>query len=73
MSKSLVIFVAVLNVAPQAPYQHHNNNTWEQLNMVFNSSLAAEVNTVAQGFQMELASKELFSYHNLSPSPVCIP
>lgn len=31
MSRSLVIFVAVLNVAPRAPYQHYNKNSWEQL------------------------------------------
>lgn len=43
MSKSLVIFVAVLNVAPWAPYQHHNKNSWEQLSMGFNSSLTTEV------------------------------
>lgn len=73
MSKSLVIFVAVLNVAPRAPYQHHNKNSWEQLNMGFNSSLTTEVKIIAQGFQMEVASKELFSYHKLSASPACIP
>lgn len=73
MSKSLVIFVAVLNVAPQAPYQRHTKNSWEQLNMGFNSSLTTEVKIIAQCFQMEAASKELFSYHKLSASPACIP
>lgn len=73
MSRSLVIFVAALNVAPRAPYQHHNKNSWEQLNMGFNSSLTTEVKIIAQCFQMEVASKELFSYHKLSASPACIP
>lgn len=73
MSKSLVIFVEVLNVAPQAPYQRHTKNSWEQLNMGFNSSLTTEVKIIAQCFQMEAASKELFSYHKLSASPACIP
>lgn len=70
---SLVIFVAVLNVAPRAPYQQHNKNSWEQLNTGFNSSLTTEVKIIAQGFQMEVASKELFSYHKLSASTACIP
>lgn len=73
MSKSLVIFVAVLNVTPWAPYQHHNKNSWEQLSMGFNSSLTTEVKIIAQCFQMEVASKELFSYHKLSASLACIP
>lgn len=73
MSKSLVIFVAVLNVAPRAPYQHYSKNSWEQLNMGFNSSLTTEVKIITQGSQMEVASKELFSYHKLSASPTAIP
>lgn len=64
---------AVLNVAPRAPYQSHVKNSGEQLNADFNSSLTTEVKTIAQCFQMDVASKELFSYHKLSADLECIP
>lgn len=63
----------VLNVAPRAPYQRHTKNSWEQLNTGFNSSLTTEVKTIAQCFQMDVASKEQFSYHKLSADPSRIP
>lgn len=64
---------AVLNVAPRAPYQRHAKNSWEQLNTGFNSSPTTEVKSIAQCIQMDVASKEQFSYHKLSADPNCIP
>lgn len=58
---------------PEPPYQHHNRNSWEQLNIGANSSLTTEVKIIAQCFQMEVASKELFSYQRTSASAACIP
>lgn len=62
-----------LNAAPRAPYQHYNRNSWEQLNMGFNSSLTTEVKIIARGSQMEVASKELFTYRKVLASPTAIP
>lgn len=73
MSKSHCYFCCSFKCCSPSSLSAHNKNSWEQLNMGFNSTLTTEVKIIVQCLQMEVASKELFSYHKLSASPACIP